>query len=151
MAAYTCTDGFVNEEDISQLHGWVDSHQGRCLAFPNTFQHRVSPMELIDTARPGSRKIIAFFLVNPASRVISTAAVPPQQAEWLGSEIKAVPGSRFDEIPEEIAVEVAERAGYPLSRATANKLRKQLMKERKYAVSAQNEQVFERTFSLCEH
>jgi len=39
--------------------------EGRCIAFPNIYQHRVSPFELRDKSKPGHRKILAFFLVDP--------------------------------------------------------------------------------------
>ncbi|KAJ7693239.1 hypothetical protein B0H17DRAFT_933169, partial [Mycena rosella] len=43
--------------------GSMITKQGRALAWPNLFQHRVSPFRLVDTSRPGHRKILAFFLV----------------------------------------------------------------------------------------
>ena len=40
---------------------------------------------------------------------------------------------------------------FPLSSEKANEHREKLMEERKYFVSAQSEELFEREFSLCEH
>lgn len=45
-------------------------------------QHRVSPFELKDPTKPGHRRFIALWLVDPATRIISTANVPPQQGDW---------------------------------------------------------------------
>jgi hypothetical protein len=45
-------------------------------------QHRVSPFELKDPTKPGHRRFIALWLVDPAQRIISTANVPPQQQSW---------------------------------------------------------------------
>jgi hypothetical protein len=45
-------------------------------------QHRVSPFELVDPTKPGHRRFIALWLVDPHKRIISTANVPPQQRSW---------------------------------------------------------------------
>ena len=60
--------------------------EGRLVTFPNTVQHRVAPFALADPTKPGHRKILALFLIDPHRRVISTANVPPQQAEWAGDQ-----------------------------------------------------------------
>ncbi|KAI0198684.1 hypothetical protein F4808DRAFT_254042 [Astrocystis sublimbata] len=65
-----------------QYFGNVETPQGRLLAFPNVFQHAVSPFELVDKTKPGYRRFIALWLVDPHIRVISTANVPPQQQDW---------------------------------------------------------------------
>jgi hypothetical protein len=48
----------------------------------STSQHRVSPFQLIDRTKPGHRRFIALWLVDPTKRIISTANVPPQQMSW---------------------------------------------------------------------
>jgi hypothetical protein len=45
-------------------------------------QHRVSSFELEDETKPGHRRFIALWLVDPHKRIISTANVPPQQQDW---------------------------------------------------------------------
>lgn len=65
-----------------QNYGSVETTQGRLLAFPNVFHHRVSPFSLVDKTRPGHRRFIALWLVDPHQRIISTANVPPQQQDW---------------------------------------------------------------------
>lgn len=42
----------------------------------------MSPFSLIDKTRPGHRRFIALWLVDPYQRIISTANVPPQQQDW---------------------------------------------------------------------
>ncbi|KAJ3492066.1 hypothetical protein NLG97_g5475 [Lecanicillium saksenae] len=69
-----------------QPYGDVKTPQGRVLAFPNTLQHRVSPFKLQDPTKPGHRRFLALWLVDPHVRVISTANVPPQQKEWWAAE-----------------------------------------------------------------
>ena len=65
-----------------QNYGTVATPQGRLLAFPNVFHHRVSGFRLADPTKPCHRRFIALWLVDPQTRIISTANVPPQQAEW---------------------------------------------------------------------
>jgi hypothetical protein len=45
-------------------------------------QHHVSPFRLVDPTKPGHRRFIALWLVDPNIRIISTANVPPQQQDW---------------------------------------------------------------------
>lgn len=72
----------LRSDPCIQEYGSVDTLQGRLLAFPNFFQHRVSGFRLRDPTKPGHRRFIALWLVDPYTRIISTANVPPQQAEW---------------------------------------------------------------------
>ncbi|KAI0467944.1 hypothetical protein F4859DRAFT_492174 [Xylaria cf. heliscus] len=65
-----------------QNYGSIETPEGRLLAFPNVFQHRVSPFRLVDHMKPGHRRFIALWLVDPHTRIISTANVPPQQQDW---------------------------------------------------------------------
>ncbi|KAI0453530.1 hypothetical protein F5B21DRAFT_479023 [Xylaria acuta] len=65
-----------------QNYGNVETPEGRFLAFPNVFQHRVSPFRLVDPTKPGHRRFVALWLVDPHIRIISTANVPPQQQDW---------------------------------------------------------------------
>jgi hypothetical protein len=62
--------------------GSVLCKEGRLLTFPNILQHRILPFKLADATKPGHRKILALFLVDPGIRIISTANVPPQQRDW---------------------------------------------------------------------
>ncbi|MFE3928382.1 DUF4246 domain-containing protein [Streptomyces sp. YIM B13508] len=116
--------GLEDEGSLNQLLGSAATPAGRCLAFPNILQHRVSPFRLQDPTRPGHRKILAFFLVDPSHTIVSTSDVPPQQP-W------------------------AETSTMTLEEAKA--YREELMKERKFFVDEHNEQMYEREFSLCEH
>ncbi len=79
---YLSVYGLTHEHALNQELGHVVAREDKCVAFPNVYQHRVAPFELEDPARPGHRKILAFFLVDPLTRVHSTSDVPPQQAQW---------------------------------------------------------------------
>ncbi|MFJ5829095.1 DUF4246 domain-containing protein [Streptomyces sp. NPDC093089] len=116
--------GLEDEDALNQVLGSASTPAGRCLAFPNVLQHRVAPFRLADPTRPGHRKILAFFLVDPSETIVSTSDVPPQQP-WSASST--------------MTLEQAE--GF----------REELMRERKFFVDEHNEQLYEREFSLCEH
>ncbi|MFF8507301.1 DUF4246 domain-containing protein [Streptomyces sp. NPDC015492] len=116
--------GLEDEDALNQLLGSAATPEGRCLAFPNVLQHRVGSFRLADPTRPGHRKILAFFLVDPEQRIVSTSDVPPQQP-WAETST--------------------------MTREQAETFREELMKERKFFVDEHNEQVYEREFSLCEH
>ncbi|MFI6638357.1 DUF4246 domain-containing protein [Streptomyces sp. NPDC050504] len=116
--------GLEDEDALNQPLGSAATPEGRCLAFPNVLQHRVDSFRLADATRPGHRKILAFFLVDPSEKIVSTSDVPPQQP-W------------------------AETSTMTLDQA--KEYREQLMQERKFFVDEHNEQLYEREFSLCEH
>lgn len=109
---------------LNQVLGAAETCAGRVLAFPNVLQHRVDPFRLADPARPGHRKILAFFLVEPSVAIVSTADVPPQQP-WSPTSTMTL--------------------------EQAKEYRRQLMQERKFFVDKHTEDVYEREFSLCEH
>ncbi|MFD0366397.1 DUF4246 domain-containing protein [Streptomyces sp. NPDC127114] len=116
--------GLEDEDALNQVLGSASTPAGRCLAFPNVLQHRVGSFRLEDPTRPGHRKILAFFLVDPSEKIVSTSDVPPQQP-WSETSTMTL--------------------------AQAREYREQLMRERKFFVDEHNEQLYEREFSLCEH
>ncbi|MGW7354028.1 DUF4246 domain-containing protein [Streptomyces sp. NPDC054784] len=116
--------GLEDEDALNQQLGSAPTPAGRCLAFPNVLQHRVSPFRLADPTRPGHRKILAFFLIDPSQRIVSTSDVPPQQP-WSDTSTMTL--------------------------EQAKEYREELMRERKFFVDEHNEQLYEREFSLCEH
>lgn len=129
-------------------HGSVSARQGRVLVFPNTYQHRVEPFALADRSRPGHRKILAFFLVDPATPVVSTHNVPPQQAHW-GHGGRGALQSR---LPEELVRQVLSDVHCPYDLETAKRIRLEFMAERS-AAQEQAETEMKRVagWSFCEH
>ncbi|HET9383241.1 MAG TPA: DUF4246 domain-containing protein [Streptomyces sp.] len=116
--------GLEDEDALNQVLGSAATPAGRCLAFPNVLQHRVGSFGLADPTRPGHRKILAFFLVDPSETIVSTSDVPPQQP-WSGTTTMTLEQAR--------------------------EYREELMRERKFFIDEHNEQLYEREFSLCEH
>ncbi|KAI6390891.1 hypothetical protein MCOR23_009299 [Pyricularia oryzae] len=104
--------GVGNASACLQACGTVTTGQGRLLAFPNTLQHAVSPFELKDKTKPGHRRFVALWLVDPHVRIISTAKVPPQQQSWwVESILNKSPAEReaaVAQLPEEILESLRE-------------------------------------------
>ncbi|KAK6498272.1 hypothetical protein TWF506_004511 [Arthrobotrys conoides] len=144
--------GISNEEAAVQDIGEIDTKQGRLLTFPNTLQHQVQPFKLEDPTKPGHRKILAIFLVDPHTRVISTANVPPQRKDWWEEVLNTDSGKRLNRLPQELRDMIVDSVDdFPIDMETAKKMRVELMGERKTYVENQNRQLEENTFSLCEH
>ncbi|KAM5385675.1 hypothetical protein ACJZ2D_000874 [Fusarium nematophilum] len=77
----TALRGYGNSACV-QNFGDVQTRHGRLLAFPSIYQHRVSSFRLEDPSKPGHRRFIALWLIDPHRRIISTANVPPRQMDW---------------------------------------------------------------------
>ena len=59
--------------------GEVSTPAGRCIGFPNNLQHRAAPFQLKDATKPGVRKMLVFFVVDPDKPIWSSALIPKQQ------------------------------------------------------------------------
>lgn len=147
---YFTAYGFAGASALNQELGHIVAEEDKCVAFPNIYQHRVDAFQLADPTKPGCRKILCLFLVDPLTRVLSTSDVPPQQADWLVDEMLQIPAMR--ELPVELFDQIAEYATVgTISRAEAEEHRERLMQERKNFVVKQNEEIFEIEFNMCEH
>ncbi|CEJ82727.1 hypothetical protein VHEMI02776 [[Torrubiella] hemipterigena] len=142
--------------------GGVNTRQGRALFFPNVYQHRVRDFKLADPTRPGHRKILALFLVDPKIPVISSANVPPQQLDWWANEtgMGSMPHqentldkqqlSGKNVLPPELAAMVADNVEFPISLDAAKAIREELMAERKVFVQGSQRSEYNE-WSFCEH
>ncbi|KAL2915113.1 hypothetical protein HK105_205437 [Polyrhizophydium stewartii] len=138
--------GIANEETqrVEEL-GALEAKLGRCIVFPNVHQHRVEPFELADPTRPGFRKILVFFLVDPTKRIVSTAHMAPQQQDWHEAGLRDMP------LLPELWPLVTPHIPGTMTLDNAKELRLELMNERTDVQSVVNNQVFGQTFTLCEH
>jgi hypothetical protein len=142
--------------------GTVDTIEGRLLTFSNCLQHQVQPFQLADPTKPGHRKILALFLVDPHMKIISTAHVPCQQKDWWWEEVtgfasqhsapRSDRGSTLADLPVELQDHVFKRVeDFPISLEDAKAIRLELMEERKNHVIRDRENFSSLTISLCEH
>ena len=141
--------GKQNGDSAVQVVGSVVCKEGRLLTFPNILQHRVLPFELADKTKPGHRKILALFLIDPHMKIISTANVPPQQKEWWAEKLWDT--AAFGAIPREIHENIVGQADHLMSMEEAKEWRLKLMEERKNFVLSYDEIFTCDIFSLCEH
>lgn len=64
---------------MNRYLGLIKSVEGASVVFPNTLQHRVKEFKMRNRVHSGRRSIIAFFVVDPDHRIVSTADIPEQQ------------------------------------------------------------------------
>jgi hypothetical protein len=131
-----------NADLITQELGSVVSKEGRIITFPNTLQHQVSPFSLDNSSKPGHRKILALFLVDPHTRIISSTNVPPQREDWRPSSQNGDPDAQ----------KVLEGEGVnSMTMEEAKSYRAELMKERGLKSEESNVAYQMGYFHLCEH
>ncbi|KAG8931780.1 hypothetical protein FRC01_000809 [Tulasnella sp. 417] len=149
------TWGMVRWGPNNQVVGAVKTSPNRCIAFPNIYQHQVSSFKLVDPTKPGHRKIVALFLVDPETRIPSTSDIPPQQSHWTreatlealvrdNSRVKAA-------LPVELVDMVVDRVDNVMSLAEAKAYREKLMDERTAFVGVVDDQYFCTKYNFCEH
>jgi septum formation topological specificity factor MinE len=142
-------------------------------------QHRVSPFRLVDPTKPGHRRFIALWLVDPNFRIISTANVPPQQMNWwtgsvFGDTQEAREQARsklpsdvvtwlheqspadVPQLPRELMDMVSEYVTtdyneMPMSEEEARHHRKELMEERSNSHSSAESEWNGYSYNFCEH
>lgn len=126
--------GCESEESSIQVAGTIETCEGRLLTFPNILQHRVNPFTLVDPTKPGHRKILALFLVDPNLPILSTANVPCQQRDWWRDYILQI-GTGLDRLPVELQDAVFEGVSgmdaFPFDLDHAKDLRLEVMNERR--------------------
>ena len=128
--------------------GDVITKTHRCVAFPNLYQHQVQPFRLEDPTKPGHRRILVFFLVDPMQKILSATDVGPQQRGWINKTVHGTgQNSAFAEPsaeplmvpaylsftctgPHPLAVPVQKA----MTRSEAEKYREELMSERVISV-----------------
>ncbi|KAG2374095.1 hypothetical protein C9374_011174 [Naegleria lovaniensis] len=127
--------------------GCVETKQDRCIVFPNTYQHRVKHFFPLDPTKVAKRKILVFFVVDPDKKIISTSDVDVQRRDFLFNRYLILTKL----LPAEVVLNNIIGFLPHMTRKQAEEERSGLMKERKFHVQHENEETFEREFSLCEH
>jgi hypothetical protein len=134
--------GVQNESPAVQPLGKVLTREGRLLVFPNVVQHQVQPFSLEDKSKPGHRKILAMFLVDPARPILSSAHVPPQRCDWWAEDLRK--DGALDALPNEIFdLTIGMIDDFPLSWEQAVKHREILMEERSAIAKDQTREMFQ--------
>jgi len=138
-------DECIRDSPCVQSIGDVITKTHRCVAFPNLYQHQVQPFRLEDGTKPGHRKILVFFLVDPTQKVLSATDVPPQQSEWVTDAMyHAGQNSAIAKLPVEILTMISNENKGAMTRLEAEKYREELMSEREMAVEESDKAYFGR-------
>ena len=134
---------YIRDSPCVQGIGDVITKTHRCVAFPNLYQHKVRPFHLEDPTKPGHRKILVFFLVDPTKRVLSATDVAPQQREWVTDAMySAGQNSVFAKLPLELLTMISNANDVAMSRSEAERYREELMSERVISVEENSRTYF---------
>ena len=113
-----------------QHMGDINLREGRLVTYPNIFQTRLMPFELMDKSKPGHVKLLTVHLVDPQRRMMSTSMVPPQRRDWWAEEVRRT-NARFWRLPTEIWVRIVESVeDYPIGREEGEAIRREFVAER---------------------
>ncbi|KAK5666498.1 hypothetical protein QVD99_006572 [Batrachochytrium dendrobatidis] len=134
--------GIDQESPHNQYIGSLELPNGRCVVYPNRYQHKEQSFELADPTQPGHCKILTFFVVNPACRIVSTAHVAPQQPQWYNSSLDKA------HIPPELWNDITQYIQGVQSPAEAKHYRDELTSDRTRIIRAYNEYIYERKYNL---
>ncbi|KAJ2058274.1 hypothetical protein GGI17_005142 [Coemansia sp. S146] len=74
-------DGCLYTQEV----GEIEIKSGSYICYPNFYETKMHSFELADPTRPGHLKYIAFCIVDPTQRLVSTQIVPPQQPNWINT------------------------------------------------------------------
>lgn len=127
------TLGISPEFPRFQVIGRVPIHPATAVFYPNVYKHREGSFSLVDPSRPGYRKILRLFLVDPAIPIISTSNVPPQQSDWwTESKVHYQGLDLAARLPPELRSMVYSYVDFPFNHDEAQKTRKLLRKHRRH-------------------
>ncbi|KAH8813881.1 hypothetical protein DL96DRAFT_1716182 [Flagelloscypha sp. PMI_526] len=153
---YLCNQwlyGLDYDSPLVEERGSVPTEESTCIGFPNIYQHRVSSFKLADPTKPGHRKIVALFLVDPSHRIPSATDVLMQQEEWVKDELLKT--TRGDGQSGGASVETEsltmDRTEGLMSRQEAEEVRLKLINERGGFVEGYNDEVMGVEYNFCEH
>jgi len=144
--------GVCSDDICVQEIGSILTPSGRSIAFPNIYQHQVAPFRLEDPDRPGYRKILVVFLVDPTIRITSATDVSPQQHDFIIDAMRnPQPGSLLGNLPVELVDFTAGFVEGTMTRKEAERYRLELIKERTAFVDRHDSEYFGQEFNMCEH
>ena len=111
-----------------QTIGRIEMRQGRLVTFPNTMEHRIQPIELIDPTRSGHYRYISLCLVDPNYRICSTRNIPAQQPSWWIEAVQPILMQKG--LPRELADQIISHCNdWPVNNRVAERLKERMAKE----------------------
>ncbi len=110
--------------------GDIHLREGRLVTYPNIFQTRLMPFELVDKSKPGHLKLLILHLIDPQRRMMSTSMVPPQQRDWWAEEVRRTNATLW-RLPREIWDRIVEGVeDYPVGMEEGEAIRREFVAER---------------------
>ncbi|THV06475.1 hypothetical protein K435DRAFT_773175 [Dendrothele bispora CBS 962.96] len=122
------TWGLRDGDSCHQYVGSIPIRTGLSIVFPNIYQHRHTPFQLVDPKKEGRISVVSFLLVDPdIPRIPSTSNVTPQQKEWIREALD----ERLDErIPVELIDEIMEQVESVMSEEESLRYSEEMLRER---------------------
>ncbi|KAJ1334368.1 hypothetical protein BSLG_008097 [Batrachochytrium salamandrivorans] len=136
---------------LTQEVGNIKLNLGRCVTYPNLFQHRLAPIRLLDASlgQVGHCKFLMFYLIDPSKTIVSTSATPPQQIGWFTDAISS--SACIPRLPNEIIRNVASFIPGLSTAADARTRYAQAIYEQTHSIGpAISDDVFERVFDIMD-
>ncbi|KAJ2334598.1 hypothetical protein GGH92_008273 [Coemansia sp. RSA 2673] len=121
---YGIDDPHDDDLRLTQTYGDIGIKDGLCVVYPSIYQHQIPEFKLADSSKPGHCKMLTFYFVDPATRIPSTAIVPPQQQEWWFEDVLA--SEPFCNLPLLILDGIIHKIDFPISPDEARRIRKEL-------------------------
>ena len=122
--------GARHGDPVIQHMGDINLREARLLTYPNTFQTRLMPFELLDKSKPGHLKLLIVHLIDPQRRMMSTSMVPPQRRDWWAEEVRRR-NAKLWRLPAEIWDRIVESVeDYPIGMEEGEAIRQDFMAER---------------------
>ena len=64
---------------MNKYLGLIKCSEGASIVFPNGLQHKIKDFNIEESKFESARTILAFFLIDPKHKIISTEDIDPQQ------------------------------------------------------------------------
>ncbi|KAK6519409.1 hypothetical protein TWF281_003243 [Arthrobotrys megalospora] len=116
----------------AQEMGRIDTKENRAIAFPNIYQHRTQPLELVDKTKNGYRRILAFFICDPSGlhQIPTTRTIPPQQPGVRDAALNALRETGDLHMPFRLLETITKDLPSTMTREDNERYRRELMEER---------------------
>lgn len=122
--------GARHDDPAIQHMADVNLREGRVVTYPNIFQTRLLPFELLDKSQSGHVKLLIVHLIDPQRRMLSTSMVPSQRLDWWAEEVRRK-NARLWRLPNEIWNRILENVeNFPVGIEEGEVMRQEFMAER---------------------
>ncbi|KAL4932241.1 DUF4246 domain-containing protein [Aspergillus undulatus] len=148
---HICASALYYYSNTNTTNSSLSFRQHACERDINDMPYEQYNFSLADRSKPGHRKILALFLVDPHFRIDSSANVPPQREHWQDEKQKTI-SQPLSRLPQELWDMVMQYADIDyITLEEACQYRLELMEERTAKTIMANKAFETGDFNLCEH